>query len=288
MEQVLSGGVDSATLLGSEVDSVSRSRAVEPHANGPIRWRDFTAEVRVGFRLTRTGLHLMWGMATVAFAFPFLSLTLRRALKARWSRQLVEILGVRLCASAEPASYGLVVANHVSWLDIYVINAAVPTAFISKADVRGWPLIGWLSAHNETIFMERDSRRAAMRAKDRVTGELLKGSCVTLFPEGTTSDGSAVAPFHTALFQSAIDAETDIVPVAIHYTDRRGEPSTVPVYVGDTSLWQSLKAVVSADKLTANLIFLPKISATSADRQQLADQAHRQISRTLAPHAESE
>jgi 1-acyl-sn-glycerol-3-phosphate acyltransferase len=266
MERVISGGVDAETLLGSEVGGLRRGRTDEAQTNGLARWLNFTAEVRAAFRLSRTGLHLVWGMATVAFAFPFLSLTMRRALKARWSNQLLVILGVRLHVEAKLASGGLIVANHISWLDIYVINASVPTAFISKADVRGWPLIGWLSAHNETIFMERDSRRAAMRAKDRVTGELMKGGCVTLFPEGTTSDGSTVAPFHTALFQSAIEADSDIFPVAVYYTDgRRGKRSSVPIYVGDTSLWQSLKAVVAADRLTANLIFLPKITTSGAD-----------------------
>ncbi|MBI4985954.1 MAG: 1-acyl-sn-glycerol-3-phosphate acyltransferase, partial [Rhodocyclales bacterium] len=111
-------------------------------------------------------MHLLWGAATVALAFPLLPLSARRALKSRWSRQLLAALGVRLARSGTLPGHGLIVANHISWLDIYAIDALVPTAFVSKDDVRTWPLVGWLAANTETLFMERGSRRAAMRAKE--------------------------------------------------------------------------------------------------------------------------
>ena len=227
-------------------------------------------------------MHLLWGLATVALAFPFLPLKPRRALKSRWSRQLLDALGVRLRVAGTPPVSGLLVANHISWLDIYAINALAPTAFVSKDDVRAWPLIGWLSARTETIFLERGSRGAAMRAKERVSGELRQRACVSVFPEGTTGNGNALLPFHSALFQAAIEAGTRVAPVALRYTGRDGEPSPAPVYVGDTSLWQCLRAIVTTGGLTAQLHFLPALDPAGTDRRQLARQAHRLIASRLA------
>src|SRR5512143_1199329 len=98
-------------------------------------------------RLAQVGLHLLYGAATVAAVYPFVTSHRRRRLKQRWSRQLLNILGVRLEQhGVAPVPASLVVANHVSWLDIFVINAICPAAFVSKDDVRHWPLIGWLAA----------------------------------------------------------------------------------------------------------------------------------------------
>jgi 1-acyl-sn-glycerol-3-phosphate acyltransferase len=216
-------------------------------------------------------------MTTVALAFPFLSVKLQRALKARWSGQLLDALGVRLRFTGSPPSDGMIVANHISWLDVYAINAAAPTAFVSKDDVRHWPLIGWLSSRTETLFIERGNRNAAMRIKDHLTRKLHDGACVALFPEGTTSDGAHVLSFHSALFQATIDAGTRVAPVALHYTDSNDKRSAAPVYIGETTLWQSLCAIVSADGLTAHLSFLPAIDPQGMERRQIAEQARRLI-----------
>lgn len=221
-------------------------------------------------------------MATVALAFPFLPVKARRALKSRWSRQLLDALGVRLRIAGTPPASGLLVANHISWLDVYAINALAPTAFVAKNDVRAWPLIGWLSTHTETIFLERGSRSAAMRAKERLTDELRQRACVAVFPEGTTSNGDTLLPFHSALFQSALDAGMRVAPVALRYTGSDGEPSPAPAYVGDTSLWQCLRTIVTTGGLTGHLYFLPALDPAGMDRRQLAQQAHRLIAGRLA------
>ena len=110
-------------------------------------------------RYARLALHLFWGALTVACAYPFLSDAPKRWLKQRWSRQLLEILGVRFQANFQGLwRGGLFVANHISWLDIFVLNAARPMAFVAKSEVRGWPLFGWLAAHTETIFLQRERR----------------------------------------------------------------------------------------------------------------------------------
>jgi 1-acyl-sn-glycerol-3-phosphate acyltransferase len=194
---------------------------------------------------------------------------------------LLDALGVRLRVAGTPPGAGLVVANHISWLDIYAINALVPTAFVAKDDVRGWPVIGWLSSRTETLFIERGSRSAAMRIKDRLTEQLQAGNCVALFPEGTTSDGTAVLPFHSALFQAPIDAGTAIAPIMVRYTGSDGQRSAAPVYIGDTSLWQCLRAIVRADGLIVHLSFLPGIDTDGIDRRRIAEQIRRRIADSL-------
>lgn len=238
--------------------------------------------MRAAFRLARTGLHLCRGAASVVCVFPFLSVQARRRHKARWSRRLLEILGVRLCVAGTPPTGGFLVSNHISWLDIYAINASAPAAFVSKDDVRGWPLIGWLAANTETIFLERGSRSAAMQAKERMAAVLREGTLVGAFPEGTTSVGDTVLPFHAALFQAAVDAGVATVPAVLRYTERNGEASRAAAYVGDTSLWQCVKAVLAADRLTVHVDFLPAMEASMQDRRHLAAHAHRLIASRLA------
>jgi 1-acyl-sn-glycerol-3-phosphate acyltransferase len=191
-------------------------------------------------------------------------------------------MGVRVLTRGTAPAHGLLVANHISWLDIFAINAVAPTTFLSKDDVLQWPLIGWLARQAGTLFMERGSRAAAQRAKEHLVEELRSGTLVGVFPEGTTGFGDQVMPFHAALFQSAIDAEIVVVPTLIRYTDRQGVPSIAAAYVGETSLWECLRSIVRASGLTVHLEFLPVIAAAGAERRQLAHHSHQLISHALA------
>jgi len=226
----------------------------------------------------------------VALVYPWVSLGLRRALKRRWSGQLLAALGVRLqkvgaggtgqpgaVPAGKPGSGGLIVANHISWLDIYVINALEPAAFVSKDDVRGWPLIGWLSARTETIFLERGSRAAVQRTRETITGQLAAGTRVAVFPEGTTTGGDRVLPFHAALFQSAIDAQVPVVPVALRYLDAAGQPCRAPAYDGDITLWQSMRSIARAGGLSAQVRMLAPLDSTATDRRHLSARTHHAI-----------
>ena len=224
-------------------------------------------------------LHLLWGVLTVALVFPWLPRGAQLTLKARWSRQLFDALGVRLRVAGTPIDGGLFVANHISWLDIFAINAFAPAAFVSKDEVRHWPVIGWLCINTETVFLERGSRAAAVRTKQRLVEDLRARHRIGLFPEGTTGDGSAVLPFHGALFQSAIDAGVRVAPVAIRYTNARGERATAPTYVGETSFWECMHAIVTAGGLTAHAHFLPTLDG--GDRRHLAHRAHTAIVQAL-------
>lgn len=234
--------------------------------------------VRTTFRLARVGAHLGYGVATVALAYPLLPRKLRVRLKQRWSRQLLQMLGVRLCLEGRGRPGGtMIVANHVSWLDIFAINAVAPSAFVCKAEVRAWPVIGWLCANTETIFIERGCAKAAQRTAEALKATLQSGRTVAFFPEGTTSDGSVVLHFRAALLQPAIDCAALLQPVSIRYVDRQGRPSVTPAYCGDTSFGESLKRIATADSLSVRLSLLAPVDAGRLDRRSLAASARGRI-----------
>lgn len=241
---------------------------------------------RTQFRLLRAALHLLQGSATVAFVYPWLSEPHRLALKKRWSRQLLAMLGVRLryqgaLQADATLPCGLIVANHISFLDIFVVNAIAPTAFVSKDDVRNWPLIGWLCKHTDTLFLERGSRSAAQRARENLVNHLRRGKRVALFPEGTTTRGDTVLPFHSALLQSAIDAGTTVTPVVLRYRADDGSHSTAPAYVDDISLLECLRSIADQKRLYAEVVALAPLIAVTTDRRELSAHAHRLIAHNL-------
>jgi 1-acyl-sn-glycerol-3-phosphate acyltransferase len=213
--------------------------------------------------------------------FPLLPEKSRLAIKARWSRQLLAVFGIKVAVAGTPPRHGLLVANHISWVDIFAINAVAPTTFLSKDDVLHWPLIGWLSRQAGTLFLERGSRAAAQRAKEHLIEELRAGRLVGVFPEGTTGFGDHVMPFHAALFQSAIDAEVAVVPALIRHTDGQGRPSLATAYVGETSLWQCMQSIVRASGQRVHVVFLPTIESAGVDRRHLAHHSHQLISHAL-------
>lgn len=223
--------------------------------------------------------HLLQGVGTAAFIYPLISDHRRLDLKRRWSAKLLEILGVHLETSLAGVPAGsLLVANHISWLDIYVINATLPAAFVSKAEVRQWPLIGWLAARTDTIFLRRGSRGHARVINAEIAAVLLAGKHVALFPEGTTTDGGSLLHFHGALLQPAIEIGHPIVPLALSYHDGTGQRSIAPAYVGDTSLWQSLRSILAARGLKARIeAGSPLNTEGSIDRKGLAAAARWQI-----------
>lgn len=241
---------------------------------------------RTQFRLLRAAVHLIQGSVTVALVFPWLSEQHRLALKKRWSRQLLAMLGVRLRyqgALRDDATLpcGLIVANHISFLDIFVVNAIAPTAFVSKDEVRNWPLIGWLCKHTDTLFLERGSRSAAQRARENLVNHLRRGQRVALFPEGTTTCGDTVLPFHSALLQSAIDAGTTVTPIVLRYRADDGSHSTAPAYVDDISLLECLRSIADEKRLYAEVVALASLKTTTVDRRELSAHAHRLIAHIL-------
>jgi len=200
----------------------------------------------------------------------------------RWSVRLLRSLGIELRSSGTPHPGPLlVVANHVSWLDIVAINAVHPARFVSKADVRAWPLIGWLVACAGTLFIERERKRDALRVVHQVAAALKAGEIVAVFPEGTTSDGRGLLPFHANLLQAAISTETPVQPVVLRFADSSTAFSPAAAYVGDTSLVQSLWWIVMARGLQANLLWSPAEPSAGIERRVLSERLRGQIMQAL-------
>jgi 1-acyl-sn-glycerol-3-phosphate acyltransferase len=236
------------------------------------------------WRATRTFVHVVAGIATTTFVFPVVNGSARRALVRRWSRKLLRMLRVELRVEgdlAAPRGNVLVVANHISWLDIFVLNAVQPVRFIAKAELARWPLAGALVRGCGTLFVERTRKRDARRVNHHVAEVLEGGDVVAIFPEGTTTDGSDVLEFKSSLLQPIVEAHGHVQPVAIRYRDAEGSQTTAPAYVGDDSFMASFWRVCGARSLSAELYAVAPLSAREGNRRALAREAERAIRSAL-------
>lgn len=237
--------------------------------------------LRAAWRLLRVAHHLCNGLAIVAFLYPRSDAARQHLYMQRWSAKLLDVLGIRLSWSGTVPQSGMLVSNHISFIDVFAINAIVPAAFVAKDDVRSWPLIGWLCRNTGTLFLERGSRSAAQRAREEIVARLQTGAHVAVFPEGTTSNGDAVQPFHSAMFQSAIDADVPVTPIAIAYTDATAKRSHAAAYIGDMSLLECFWSIACADGLTIIVALLAPHRSGETDRRHLSAHVHRGISHHL-------
>ena len=238
-----------------------------------------------GARLLLVGLHLLSGVLQVALLFPLGGAPWRQSLRRLWSHQLLTLLGIRIESVGDALAGiegGLVVGNHISFIDIYAINALLPCGFVSKSEVARWPLIGWLSLHNDTVFIERGSRKAAHRTHHTMLTALAAGRRVAIFPEGTTTAGDKVLPFHAALFQSAIDAAVPVHALAISYHDADGARSRAPAYIDDMSLVECMVTVMQAGGLVARVRLAKSLAPPLANRRELAQRAHQAVATALS------
>ncbi|RJF97795.1 lysophospholipid acyltransferase family protein [Noviherbaspirillum saxi] len=236
--------------------------------------------------LIRVVLHLFQGLATCAFVFPLIDAAGRQRCIKRWSAKLVSVCGITVhidhTPDVQPASRALIVSNHVSWLDIFVINSLEPCRFVAKSDIRDWPLIGWLCAKTGTIFISRGKLRDVRRIYQGLVASLHAGERVAFFPEGTTAAQGQVLPFHANLFEAAIEAQVPIQPYAIRYVDAHGRLHPAADFIGDMSFVQSMLTVLKAGGMTARLSLLAPIeTAAGSHRRELADAAHDAIATAL-------
>ena len=223
------------------------------------------------YRVFRLALLIISGALVALTVFRICGDRRRLALKQTWSAAVLDALGIQIEADVLQAVPGaLLIANHISWLDIFLINAVLPAAFVSKEEVRRWPVIGWLAAKNDTVFLRRGSRGHARVINAEIAAILGQGKFVAVFPEGTTTDGFRVQHFHGALLQPALAAGHPVVPLALSYWNEDGQRSLVPRYDGDLSLGQCTKAILACKKLRAKVSALPPLGLQGEDRRQVA------------------
>ena len=182
------------------------------------------------------------------------------------ARTMLAVLGIRLVRQGPALRPGsLLAANHVSWLDILVLLAVAPVRLVAKGEVGAWPGIGALAGLSGAIFIDRSRPKALPTTVAEVTAALRAGRTVAAFPEGTTFCGANQGRFRPALFQAAIDAGAPVVPVSICYD------TTAAAFIGDDTLWDSIRRVAALRSLTVTLVTAPALRPTAdADRRTLA------------------
>ena len=207
---------------------------------------------------------------------------LRSAAAPAVSRWVLAALGVRRSwRGPRPRPGTLLVANHVSWLDVVALLAVTPVKLVAKYEVRGWPGIGSLAAMLGAIFLDRSRPRTLPRTVAAVTEQLRAGRSVAVFPEGTTYCGQTRGRFRPAMFQAAVDAGAPVVPVAIEYD------STAAAFVGDDALLSSVRRVAALRSLTVTLVASPALRPDAgANRRLLARAAQASIGVGVRPRAE--
>jgi 1-acyl-sn-glycerol-3-phosphate acyltransferase len=228
------------------------------------------------YRLTRLLVHVVYGCFHVGVLFPFLSNRARFRSIKRWSRQTLKMLNLKVTVHGSLASGHvptLIACNHVSWLDIWVVNSVVPVRFVAKSDIRRWPVVGFLVSGAGTIFIEREKRRDTARTNRAIVAALTRGEHVAIFPEGTTTDGTEVKPFHASLFQPALGAGARVVVLALRYVDRNGNVNLDASYEGERTLWESVRLLLAHRSLHAELIFAATIDVSGKTRRDIAREA---------------
>ena len=238
--------------------------------------------LRGAWRLARALAQIAGGLWIVLVRFPRLGAAARMGCVQRWSQRVLCALDIALVVTGEPANGArLVVANHVSWLDILALDAVGPARFVSKAEVRDWPLLGRLVTAGATLYLTRERRRDAHRVLHDMAAALAAGDVLAVFPEGTTSDGSALLPFHANLLQAAVAAGVPVQPVALRYFDTRHEVTPAVEFVGRTTLWQTVWNVASADGLGVHVTLLACEAAAGRERRELANVLYERIRAAL-------
>ena len=252
--------------------------------------RPTLSRLRQAGRILRVIAHLTKGVLLVWIVFPHINATQRDAIIVGWSQEMLKIFNarLRLLGNVPPATLSSVLftANHISWLDILAINAFQRVRFVAKAEVRQWPIVGWLAARTGTTFIRRSRHYELARVSRMVSRSLRKGHCVALFPEGTTTDGTSIRPFHSGLFESAIEAEATVWPVGLRYLEPEGTADVGVAFLGEDSLIASMLRIVARPTTDIHLWFAPPLVAFGSTRRELAQQAQDAIAQWVEGHRE--
>lgn len=237
---------------------------------GSGQMKPIALRARASWKMAGVLWHLVRGWWTVVLVFPGLTTSQKAERIRAWALALLELLAINLVVTGRPPTQGplLLVCNHISWLDIYVIYATCHCRFVAKADVGRWPLIGTLATAAGTLFIERESRRDASRVVHRMASCLHAGDVIAVFPEGTSSDGLHVLPFHSNLVQAAIATNAPVQPVALRFSEVVSDThSLTPCYINSDTLIGSIWRMLNAPPLCATLMFGEQQSAQGRGRR---------------------
>ena len=253
------------------------SRFGSTNSSGPGLKGLIVAKARAIFRMFLLAILLLTGLLIELLLFPLLAIGGRERCVKYWSCAVLWVVGVQTkVRGSAPTGACQIAANHSSWLDILTINSVQVSQFVSKSEVRSWPVVGILSARAGTHFIERSRRSAVHAVLQGMVKSLQAGRTVAVFPEGTTNDGRSLMPFHANLIQAALDAAVPLKPLAIGYKNSEGQLSEALEYIGDTSFVASIWRVMQIPAIYADLAWGTEIAPVGT-RHELCHQAEIQI-----------
>ncbi len=230
-------------------------------------------------------LHIAVGVSVLATIWVFCEQTTRDKLVRWWSKGLLWRFNIKIVTFGH-APNGvdkncMVLANHISWIDIHALNSVTPVRFIAKSDINTWPVFGYLARKSGTIFINRTSRKDTARIVETTAEILAKGHNVAFFPEGTTTDGTELAHFKSSIVQAAINAQSKIYPLALRYPNPDGSINPKLAYAGETTMAESMMQALRTKQPVVELHFLPTIDSQNGSRQAITQQAYQVIATTL-------
>lgn len=236
-------------------------------------------------RVVRMLTHLLHGLWIVNTRWKRLTPQQRHAYVGWWSAKMLRALGVQLeVVGPTPTVPRLITANHISWLDIAAMHAVMPEArFVSKSDIQHWPVVGGLATAVGTLYIERASKRDALRVVHRTAEALQDGDTVAVFPEGTTGPGYPLLPLHANLLQAAISVGAPVEPVVLRWHQPGRPYSEDAAFVGKMTLMESLWRILTARELSIRIERLPLIETHGQERRALAEVLSQRLSDALPP-----
>lgn len=213
-------------------------------------------------RFAAVFVYILCCLVIIFGVFPFSGPEAKGRIIRRWSARILRWLGVKVdvfggykgdarvhdCGRTPGQLGRLIVSNHVSFLDIFALNCVLPSAFVAKAEIARWPVFGLIASSVDTVFIERGNRRSLIKTAEAMSEALSQGRNLLMFPEGTTSDGTALKKLHGNLMEGAVRQQAEIIPVVLRYKTH-GRITTTPAYVGDVGLFECLWKVVTMDEL---------------------------------------
>ncbi len=224
------------------------------------------------------------GMASLFGLFERLGINASAQRRQRWSRifmkRLTAALPFRVKVTGQlPEQPMLWVSNHVSWTDIPLLGMLAPLSFLSKAEVRTWPVAGWLAHKAGTLFIRRGGGDSQLLRR-QISQHLQQDCALLIFPEGTTTDGRSLRTFHGRLLASAIDCEIALQPIALRYL-RDGQPDVIAPFIGDDDLLSHLMRLFGQPCADVEIQLLAPIASRGEERAALAFKAQQAISEAL-------
>lgn len=205
----------------------------------------------------------------------------RAALLAGWSSRILRTLNLKISFTGEPHPEGLIVSNHLSYLDILVFSSIANCVFVSKSEVKSWPVVGWVATLSGAVYVDRSRRTDTQSVQPEMKASLSRGLRLAMFPEGTSTDGSRVLRFHSSLFQPAIDLNTPVTAAAIRYSVADGDAAQDVCYWGDMTLGPHLFKLLRKDSVSASVRFSEQ-HFHFADRKEAARIMHQEVERLYA------